>query len=189
MNSKFSYENLEINDVKLITPFYMEDDRGYFLKSIEKDIFYEWGIDVDVFETFETYSKQGVIRGMHFQTNNPQAKIVRVLKGEVRDVIVDLRKGSGTFGKHIVVSLSDSNRKIIWIPKGFAHGFEVISKDAIVSYTCVGKYMNQFDTGILWNDPTLGIEWKTDNPIVSEKDRCLQTFLSFRDKFGGLKND
>lgn len=186
MNSKFSCEELDISGVKLITPFYVEDNRGYFLKSIEKDVFRGWELKIDIYETFETYSKKGVIRGLHFQTKNPQAKIVRVIKGEVRDIIVDLRKGSESFGKYIAVNLSDSNHNIVWIPKGFAHGFEVVSEEALVSYTCVGKYLSEFDTGIVWDDTTLKIEWKTVNPIVSEKDKKLQSFEEFCKVFGAL---
>ncbi len=183
MNSKFSCESLEIEDVKLIRPFIQEDDRGYFIKSIERDVFKEWGLDVDIYESFETYSKKGVIRGLHFQKVKPQAKIVRVIKGEVRDVVVDLRSDSKSFGRHVVINLSDINHNILWIPKGFAHGFEVLSDDAIMSYTCVGKYMCDYDTGIIWDDCTLGIQWQTDKPIVSEKDRGLQTFEEFCQSF------
>lgn len=186
MNSRFSCEDLDISGVKLITPFYVEDDRGYFLKSIERDVFREWDLEADIYENFETYSKKGVIRGLHFQTKNPQGKIVRVIKGEVRDIIVDLRKDSESFGKYIVVNLSDTNHNIVWIPKGFAHGFEVVSKEALVSYTCVGKYLDQYDTGIVWNDAILGVEWKTVEPIVSERDKNLQTFAQFCEKFRGL---
>lgn len=186
MSSKFECNNLEIKDVKVITPFYMEDERGYFLKSIEKDVFAQWNLKLDIYETFETYSKRAVIRGLHFQTENPQAKIVRVIKGKIRDVIVDLRDGSETFGKYIVVELSDNNRSIVWIPKGFAHGFEVMSEDALVSYTCIGKYSKETDTGIVWNDKTLAINWMTEYPIVSEKDSKLQTFEQFCDKYKGL---
>lgn len=186
MNSNFSCESLTIEDVKLITPFLLEDERGYFLKSIEKDVYKEWGLDADVYETFETYSKKGVIRGLHFQTVNPQAKIVRVIKGEIRDVVVDLRAGSQNFGRYLAVNLSDANHNILWIPEGFAHGFEVLSEDALVSYTCVGKYMREYDTGIVWNDSTLAIEWQTAEPIVSEKDRGLQTFADFCDRFVGI---
>lgn len=186
MPNKFSCESLEIRDVKLIHPFYMEDERGYFLKSIEKDVFKEWGLDAAVYESFETYSKKGVIRGMHFQTKDPQAKIVRVIYGEIRDVIVDLRANSETFGKYIAVNLSEQNRNILWIPQGFAHGFEVLSEDVLVSYTCVGKYLREYDTGIVWNDKELAIEWRTEVPIVSAKDTSLQTFKQFKKTIGGL---
>lgn len=186
VSSKFTCENLEIEDVKLIKPFLLEDERGYFLKSIEKDIYKAWGLQVDVCETFETYSKKGVIRGLHFQTMNPQAKIVRVIKGEIRDIVVDLRVASETFGKHVAIELSDNNYNILWIPQGFAHGFEVLSEDALVSYTCIGKYLKEYDTGIVWNDEDLGITWDTKEPIVSKKDADLQTFKQFKNDIGGI---
>lgn len=186
MSNKFSCMNLEIEDVKLIKPFYLEDERGYFLKNIEKDIYKDWGLEVEVYETFETYSKKGVIRGLHFQTKNPQAKIVRVIKGEIRDVVVDLRVDSKSFGKHIAVKLSEENHNILWIPQGFAHGFEVLSEDALVSYVCIGKYLKEYDTGIVWNDVDLDISWETKNPIVSEKDASLQTLNMFRKDVGGI---
>lgn len=183
MANNFSCKSLKIEEVKLITPFCLEDDRGYFLKSIEKDIYNEWGLEAEIYETFETYSKKGVIRGLHFQTKNPQAKIVRVIKGEIRDVVVDLRVDSETFGEHIVVKLSDENRNILWVPPGFAHGFEVLSEDALVSYTCVGKYLKEYDTGIVWNDSALGIHWETEAPIVSVKDMQLPTFEEYKRKY------
>lgn len=186
MGSNFRCTELEIEGVKLISPFCHEDERGYFLKSIEKDIYKEWELQTDIYETFETYSLKGVIRGLHFQTKNPQAKIVRAIRGEIRDVIVDLRKGSQTFGEYIAVTLSDKNRNIIWIPSGFAHGFEVISEDALVSYSCVGKYLNEYDTGIIWDDKDIAVKWETENPIVSKKDASLQTFEEFKKMFGGL---
>jgi len=185
MNSRFSCEEIGMG-VKLIQPFYMEDERGYFLKNIEKDVFKEWGLDAEINETFYSLSKKGVIRGLHFQTKEPQAKIVSVLKGEVKDVIVDLRKGSETFGKYLAVNLSEQNRNVVWIPKGFAHGFEVLSNEALVSYTCVGKYLNEYDNGIVWKDEALAIEWHTKEPIVSKKDDSLMTFEKFCSDFGGL---
>ena len=103
-----------------------------------------------------------------------------MIKGEIRDVVVDLRADSKTFGEHIAVNLSSETRNILWIPQGFAHGFEVLSEDALVSYTCVGKYLKEYDTGIVWNDSTLGIHWETKEPIVSEKDAQLQKFEEFQ---------
>lgn len=186
MNTNFFVKDLSIEGVRLITPFYMEDDRGYFLKSMEKDIFQEWGLKADIYEDFESYSKKGVIRGLHFQTKNPQIKIVRAIKGRIHDVIVDLRKNSKTFGTCLEVILSDENHSSLWVPEGFAHGFEVLSEDAIVSYKCIGKYLSGFDTGICWNDRDLAIKWKTGHPIVSKKDASLMTFREFEEKYSGL---
>lgn len=183
---KFAYKNTSISDLKIITPFYMEDDRGFFLKSIERDVYRSFGIDADIYEDFESYSKKGVIRGMHFQTNSPQAKIVRALTGKIYDVAVDLRKGSSTYGKWEGFVLSSENREILYIPKGFAHGFLVLSTDALVSYKCIGKYLNEYDTGIRWDDKDLAINWNIDCPIVSDKDKQLMKFNTFTDKFDGL---
>ncbi|MCM1144037.1 MAG: dTDP-4-dehydrorhamnose 3,5-epimerase [Blautia sp.] len=186
MNTSFQIYDLPMKDVKLITPFYVEDNRGFFLKSMEKDVFREWGLETEIYEDFESYSRKGVIRGLHFQTKNPQIKIVRAIKGTIHDVIVDLRKGSETFGKHLDVMLSDENHNSLWIPGGFAHGFEVLSEDAIMSYKCLGKYLSGYDTGIRWNDEELAINWKTEEPVISEKDIALMTFKEFRTEFSGL---
>lgn len=180
MNTNFIVNDVCLSGAKVITPFYVEDDRGYFLKSFEKDIFQKFEIDIDVFESFETYSKKSVIRGLHFQTKNPQAKLIRVIAGSINDVIVDLRENSKTFGQWEVFQLSDENRKQLWIPKGFAHGFCVTSSYAIVSYTCTGKYEIKYDTGIVWDDPELAIPWEISNPIVSLRDLKLMSFKEYR---------
>lgn len=179
--------SLSIGAVKRITPFYREDNRGFFLKNMEKKIFTQFGLNCDISEAFETYSRKGVIRGLHFQTEKPQAKLVRVLCGTINDVAVDLRIGSPTFGQHVNECLSETNHYALWIPEGFAHGFEVLSKYALVQYICVGEYLKECDTGILWNDKTLGIKWTTVNPIVSDKDSKLMTFQMFQQRFTGLK--
>lgn len=187
MNSQFEVEDLGVEGVKIITPFYIEDDRGYFLKNFEKEIFAQWGLENEVFEDFESYSKKGVIRGMHFQTRYPQIKFVRAIKGTVHDIIVDIRKDSPTFGKFEEVVLSENNHQILWVPRGFAHGFEVLSDDAIMSYKCVGKYLSGYDTGIIWSDKELELPWSTNEPIVSDKDAGAMTFAEFCKEFGGLE--
>lgn len=176
MNSNFAIQETKIKDVKVITPFYVEDERGYFLKSMELEIFQGWGLKADIYETFESCSKRGVIRGMHFQTREPQIKIVRAIYGTIHDIVVDLRKGSDTFGKYVDIILSDQNHFSLWIPAGFAHGFEVLSETAIMSYKCVGKYLKGYDTGIRWDDEDLKLPWKTEAPIVSNKDAGLMSF-------------
>lgn len=185
MNSDFSIQDTKIKDVKLITPFYVEDERGYFLKSVEREIFGSWGLNSDIYEDFESYSKQGVIRGMHFQTREPQIKLVRAIYGTVHDIVVDLRKNSETFGKYVDIILSDQNHISLWVPAGFAHGFEVLSETAIVSYKCVGKYLKDHDTGIRWNDEDLKLPWKTEMPIVSDKDVGLMSFAEYIESLGG----
>lgn len=186
MNSKFKFQNGTLEDVKIITPFYAEDSRGYFLKSIEKNIFQDFGISVDIYEDFESYSFKNVIRGLHFQTKNPQKKIVRAIKGRIMDVVVDLRKKSNTFGQSMQIELSDINHLSILVPAGFAHGFRVLSEDALVSYKCIGKYLPDYDTGIIWNDRELNIKWEIDHPVVSKRDSEHMTFLEFKNTYGGL---
>lgn len=186
MNSSFQFQDGELSGVKIITPFYVEDHRGYFLKSLERDIFREAGIEVDIYEDFESYSTKNVIRGLHFQTQNPQVKIVRVIKGKVKDVLVDLRRDSNTFGQSMQIELSEDNRLSVLVPAGFAHGFRVLSEEALVSYKCIGKYLSGFDTGIIWDDSDLQINWGIDNPIISKRDSEHMTFEQFKNKYGGL---
>lgn len=157
-------------------PFYMEDERGYFMKNYEKEIFHQAGIETDIYEQFETHSKKGVIRGLHYQSVQPQSKLVRVIYGEIFDVAVDIRKGSPTFKQWRGIQLSGKNREQFFISPGFAHGFLVLSDEALVSYTCSGKYLKEFDTGIFWNDPDIGIDWpikSRERLTISEKDGCL----------------
>lgn len=186
MDNSFYAEDLTISGPRIITPFYVEDKRGGFLKYYEKDMFLGLGIKGNTYEDFESYSRKGVIRGLHFQLEEPQEKIVHVVSGSINDVIVDLRKDSTTFGKHISIELSSDNHKILYIPKGFAHGFEVTSDYAIMSYKCLGKYIKGVDTGIHFKSPELGITWKSKEPIVSEKDQNLMSFRAFCEKYGCL---
>ena len=182
----FDIRDTSIEGVKIIQPFYVEDNRGYFLKSFEKDVFHSFGLENEVYEDFESYSKKNVIRGMHFQTKSPQIKIVRAIKGIIQDVVVDIRRDSATYGKWESFELSEDNHYALWVPAGFAHGFRVISEDAIVSYKCIGKYLAGFDSGIKWNDAELNINWGIEEPIVSPRDKELMTFKEFSDKHGGL---
>lgn len=186
MNTNFTIKNLPLEGAKSIIPFYVEDDRGFFLKCVEKDIFENWGLKLNIYEDFESLSHKGVIRGLHFQTHKPQTKIVRTIFGTIRDVIVDLRKDSATFGQYTDVILSDTNHEILWIPEGFAHGFEVLSDTALVSYKCIGKYLKEYDTGIVWDDPEIGIKWSTFNPIISKRDAGLMSFHEFKEKHRGF---
>ncbi|MDE7048005.1 MAG: dTDP-4-dehydrorhamnose 3,5-epimerase [Lachnospiraceae bacterium] len=179
----FNIQDLPLQGAKLISPFYIQDERGYFQKNYEKDIFEQWDLCTDIYESFESSSKRGVIRGLHFQTLKPQSKIVRVIRGTVRDVIVDLRKDSETFGKYIDVILSDKNHLSLWVPKGFAHGFEVLSEEAITSYICIGKYLKSYDSGIRWNDKELNIKWETKYPIVSDRDSRLMSFREYKENY------
>lgn len=178
----FSFKNTDITDLIIVNSFFSEDERGNFIKSFEKDIFKNNGIEMIPYENFESTSKKGVIRGLHFQTENPQAKLIRVPFGEILDIAVDLRKESPTFGKWHSENLSSDNRKTLYIPSGFAHGFITLSDIAIVSYLCDSKYSAATDGGIVWNDKELNINWqleKVNKVNLSERDKKLQTFSEY----------
>lgn len=190
MNSSFSCIDTPIEGLKVVTPFFTEDDRGHFLKSYEQDIFEKMGIEYSIFEEFQTLSKRHVIRGVHFQVEHPQAKYVRAITGAIFDVAVDLRSGSGTFGMWHGEVLSSENRKGYLIPAGFAHGFQVISDSALVSYACKGRFSPSTDTGIRWNDGTLAIDWPhPDEAITSPKDAQLMSFDAFVEHIGALPGE
>jgi len=187
--SGFQFQELDLPGAYLISSFFSEDNRGSFVKSFEKDIYAKNGINFHCNEDFISHSTRNVIRGMHFQTTNPQAKLVGVISGKVFDVIVDLRKNSQTFGEWRGFYLSSENRSSLYIPRGFAHGFISLSDNSIVSYKCDGIYDKPSDTGIKFNDSDLGIEWPlqdTTQAIVSIRDRQLISFMEFKDKFGGI---
>jgi dTDP-4-dehydrorhamnose 3,5-epimerase len=155
------------------------DDRGYFMETYNYNEFTETGLDMTFVQDNQSKSKKGVLRGLHFQINNPQGKLVRVISGEVYDVAVDLRKDSETFGKWYGVVLSAENKKQFYIPEGFAHGFLVLSDDAEFVYKCTRFYDPDDESGIIYNDAVLNIDWwKFDihNIIVSEKDKELCSF-------------
>lgn len=159
-----------------IKPFFSSDARGYFLKSFERGVFHAHGIAMDIHESFETCSHQGVLRGLHFQRQAPQAKLVRALQGRIFDVAVDLRRGSDTFGQWEGFMLDDDEHDALYIPAGFAHGFLVVSATAHVSYQCSGAYLAHEDAGIVWNDPDIGIRWPlhlVDGTVLSARDQAL----------------
>lgn len=183
----FSFEETNMSGVYLVNSYSVEDNRGYFVKDFEKEIFAQNGFDINLSESFESFSWKDVVRGLHFQTSEPQAKLVRAITGEIFDVIVDLRYGSETFGNWEGFYLTAQNRKSIFIPKGFAHGFLVLSSSAIVAYKCVGKYHQGTDSGIIWNDVDLAIDWGIENPIISERDNSLMTFKKFIKDINTLK--
>ena len=164
----------EIDGVFIIEPQVFEDERGYFFESYNKDKLKEQGIAYDFIQDNQSKSKYGTIRGIHFQKGEyAQAKLVRVLEGTVLDVAVDLRKDSPTFGKHVAVELSAENRRQLMIPRGFGHGFSVLSETAVFAYKCDNVYNKASEGGLRYNDPKLGIDWKidTDKAILSDKDK------------------
>ena len=170
------FKETEIKGVYVIEPRVFNDARGYFFEAWKRDEFKENVGDVEFIQDNESKSSYGVLRGLHFQKGGlSQAKLVRVIKGKVLDVAVDLRKTSPTFGKHVMVELSDENKRQFFIPRGFAHGFLVLSEEAIFTYKVDNPYAPQAEAGLRWNDPELGIEWPIDskNVLTSEKDLKL----------------
>lgn len=170
-------ERFEIEGLLLLEPRVFEDERGYFFETYSEKTMSEVGIDVRFVQDNISLSKKGVIRGLHFQREPyAQDKLVRVVRGEVLDVVVDLREGSPTYGKHQSVVLSDANHKMFFIPKGFAHGFAVLSDDALFEYKVSALYHPESEGGIIWNDSTLAIDWGIADPIVGKKDQALPGF-------------
>jgi len=162
-----------------IEPAVFKDTRGYFFESFNQNKFNELiGKDINFVQDNESFSSKGVLRGLHFQTGKyAQAKLVRVVKGTVLDVVVDMRKNSPTFSKHFSIELSEDNKRQLFVPRGFAHGFIVLSDTAIFSYKCDNFYDKASEQGLRYDDPTLGIDWKlpSNEFIVSEKDLVLPT--------------
>jgi dTDP-4-dehydrorhamnose 3,5-epimerase len=166
-------KNLFVNGLVLIQPKIFEDDRGFFYESFHKQKFLENGIHLEVVQQNHSGSKKNILRGLHYQIKNSQGKLVRVLKGEIFDVAVDLRKSSSTFGKWEGVVLSEENKHLLWIPPGFAHGFFVMSNWAEVEYSTSDIYSPEYERTIIWNDPDLNISWPIqvgEKPILSIKD-------------------
>lgn len=170
--SNFAFTKTEIKDVYIIDVKTFSDNRGYFMETYKASDFLEAGLDYKFVQDNQSSSYKGVLRGLHFQKTCPQAKLVRVLKGEVYDVAVDLRKGSETYGKWVGVFLSEKNKRQFMIPRGFAHGFLVISDYAEFAYKCDELYYPEDEGGIIWNDPNIKIEWpNVGKVILSEKDK------------------
>lgn len=170
----FIFKETSIKGLYVIESKIFSDDRGYFMENYNRLDFSNEGLDMVFVQDNESKSKKGVLRGLHFQTKNTQGKLVRVTKGEVYDVAVDLRKESPTFGKWEGIILTEENKKQFYIPEGFAHGFLVLSEEAIFNYKCTNYYAPMYDSGVLWNDPEIGIKWPLDNIaelIISDKDK------------------
>lgn len=190
MIQKFSFEETSLKGAYVITPFYATDDRGGLIKDYNIDTFRENGIEHALKETFYTLSKRGVIRATHFQLVKQQAKLVRCIKGHVYDVIVDLRPDSPTFGKWEGFDLTEDNTKSIYVPPYFGHGYLVL-EDSIVSYKCAEVFYGEGDSGIMYNDPEIGITWPfekiggIENLIISEKDTNLMSFDEYKQKIRG----
>lgn len=187
-NSSWNFKSTDFEDVFLIEPFCALDNRGYFLKDFNSDLFEKNDIDFIVKESFYSFSKKNVLRGLHFQRERQMSKLVRCMSGKILDVVCDLRKDSPTFMKHQKFILSADNMNALFIPGGFAHGFLAL-EDAVVSYKCGEVFVSEYDDGILWCDKTLSIDWGVDDIskiVISEKDKNLQSFEEFRGKYGSL---
>lgn len=177
--SKFERVETGIEGLCVLTPKVFPDSRGYFMESYNKNDFKEIGIDVEFVQDNQSGSTKGVLRGLHFQKEFPQSKLVRVIKGSVYDVAVDLRKGSPTYGQWEGIYLSAENKRQFYVPEGFAHGFVVLSETATFNYKCTDFYSPEHDGGVLWNDEDIAIEWPLDGieeVLLSEKDKKQKTF-------------
>lgn len=188
MITKFAFQETEIPGLIAVTPFNADDVRGCFTKDYSKEMFEANGITHDLAEVFYTTSYKGVIRALHFQRIKQQPKLVRCIHGHVWDVVVDLRKDSPSFKKWLAFDLTGENRQELLIPAGCAHGYLVL-EDSIVSYKCGEKFYGEYDDGIMWNDPDIGVEWPLeliggeDKLILADKDKNLQTFAQLMERY------
>lgn len=161
----------KLDGVLVLQPKIYKDERGFFLESFNKDKYVKAGINFDFVQDNHSRSSKGVLRGLHFQVNKPQGKLVSCTSGKVLDVVVDINPDSETFCEYISVELSSENGKQLWVPPGYAHGFYVLSELADFCYKCTSYYDPEDDSGIMWNDPKIGIYWPARNPILSDKDK------------------
>jgi dTDP-4-dehydrorhamnose 3,5-epimerase len=180
----FSFQRLEIPEVVLIEPKVFQDGRGFFMETYKFSDFAAFGIAERFVQDNHSRSKKSVIRGLHYQ-NPPKAqgKLVRAVVGEIFDVAVDIRRGSPTYGKWVGEKLSSENKRMLYIPPGFAHGFCVLSAEAEVVYKVTEEYAPEHEAGIIWNDPDIGISWPIANPIISEKDAALPCLKEAENRF------
>lgn len=191
--NNFTVKNTPMKDLIIIETKIFGDSRGFFMETYNQKSFEELGLDMNFVQDNHSKSKKGVLRGLHFQTRHTQGKLVRVTKGSVFDVVVDLRKDSKTFGKWYGLELSEENKLMFYIPEGFAHGFLTLENDTEFTYRCTDFYAPEYDSGILWNDEKLNINWNFEkygievkNLIISEKDQKQQKFdvsKNYFDKF------
>ncbi|MCS5420414.1 MULTISPECIES: dTDP-4-dehydrorhamnose 3,5-epimerase [Psychrilyobacter] len=184
--SKFKRIETGIEGLVVIEPTVFGDNRGFFMESYSKKDFEEIGLKMEFVQDNHSKSKKGVLRGLHFQTKHTQGKLVRVIAGSVLDVAVDLRDGSKTFGQHYIVELTEENKRMVYVPEGFAHGFLTLEDDTEFQYKCTNYYAPEFDSGVLWNDSDISIDWnfekyglKEEEILLSEKDKVQQTLKEF----------
>lgn len=176
--------NTEIPEVLIFEPRVFNDNRGYFFESFRKELFDQHVPNTTFVQANESFSDAGVLRGLHYQKGNfAQGKLVRVIKGAVYDVAVDVRHGSPTYGKHVGVELTEDNKKQLWVPRGFAHGFLVLETNTIFSYQCDNYYNKESEGGIIYNDPSVNIQWpgQASELLLSEKDVILPELKDTKD--------
>ena len=170
----FNFQRLEIPEVILIEPTVFNDERGFFMETYKYTDFAKFGMKGEIVQENHSKSKKNVLRGLHYQKlPKAQSKLVRCVSGEIFDVAVDIRKGSPTYRKWIGIILSENNKREVYIPRGFAHGFCVLSDFAEVVYKTDNEYSPEYERGVIWNDPTINIQWPFRNPIISPKDLNL----------------
>ncbi len=173
-----------IKDLWLIRPRVFEDERGYFFESYNQSVFRNLGLDMVFVQDNQSLSHKGVLRGLHFQAPPyAQGKLVRVIKGAVLDVVVDIRKHSPTYGRNYAVELTEENKMLLYVPEGFAHGFLTLRDHTIFSYKCTNFYNKGAEDCLLWNDPDLAIDWNADAPLLAEKDLAGKAFSGFVSPF------
>lgn len=179
-----TFEKLLLEGLFIIRPKIFYDERGYFFESYNEELFHKNGLPVSFAQDNQSMSKKGVLRGLHFQ-NPPfeQGKLVRVISGSVLDIVVDIRKGSPTFGKHFAIEIKSHDYLMFWIPPGFAHGFLSLEDNTVFSYKCTKVYNRESEDGILYNDADLKLNWNYADPVVSEKDLMLKKFKDFNSLF------
>ena len=183
----FRFFKLNIHDVILIEPVSYIDLRGYFLEMYKSSSFTRNGIDLRFSQDNLSFSKKGTVRGLHFQRHPyEQGKLVSTITGSIFDVAVDLRINSDTFGKYVSVNLSEENHRSLWIPPGFGHGFMAL-EDSHVMYKVTNEYHKEYDYGIVWNDPDIGIVWPDVPPVISDRDRKLVTFKQYKEEMGMIR--
>lgn len=176
---RITIESRHLRDVVVVVPEVFKDGRGFFTEVFRADQFKELGLPTEFVQDNHSRSAKGVVRGLHFQWDPPMGKLMRVTLGSAFLVAVDIRKGSPTLGKWVGIEASDENRRQVWAPAGFARGFCVLSEAAEIQYKCTGIYNSKAESGILWNDPQIGIEWPLTDVQLSDKDRKAQTLAQW----------
>lgn len=168
----------------IIQPKVFKDDRGYFFESYNGELFNKLGLNLNFIQDNQSLSNKGILRGMHFQQPpHAQGKLVRVIKGAVQDVVVDIRKNSKTYGQHLSLDLTEENFTMMYIPHGFAHGFATLQDHTIFAYKCTDVYHPETEGGLAWDDPAFNIQWKIEEPLMSAKDKLYRPFSEFNSPF------